>query len=184
MERELRRTTFFSPLVRVVEVFHASVTGNTQGSRVKNGRGTQSMTCYHKLWLSVRAGCFQEIWYSTLCPWVWGCSLLCVSVTVFIVVSFIFRGAFAAGGVQGEEAKGEGSTGGSCIVCFGDYTYGEELCRLRCGHMYHAKVRRHWRRQYCSMLACDHRGPPVFGKGRRKGSRYSSEKFFVSRQQL
>ncbi|CAN0301039.1 unnamed protein product [Ectocarpus sp. 12 AP-2014] len=49
-----------------------------------------------------------------------------------------------AGGVQGEEAKGEGSTGGSCIVCFGDYTYGEELCRLRCGHLYHAKCIDEW----------------------------------------
>ncbi|CBN77900.1 conserved unknown protein [Ectocarpus siliculosus] len=50
----------------------------------------------------------------------------------------------AKGGVQGEEAKGEGSTGGSCIVCFGDYTYGEELCRLRCGHLYHAKCIDEW----------------------------------------
>ncbi|CAM9249020.1 unnamed protein product [Ectocarpus sp. 12 AP-2014] len=49
-----------------------------------------------------------------------------------------------AGGVQGEEAKGEGSTGGSCIVCFGDYTYGEELCRLRCGHLYHAECIDEW----------------------------------------
>ncbi|CAM9427391.1 unnamed protein product [Ectocarpus sp. 8 AP-2014] len=50
----------------------------------------------------------------------------------------------AKGGVQGEEAKAEGSTGGSCIVCFGDYTYGEELCRLRCGHLYHAKCIDEW----------------------------------------
>ncbi|CAB1108604.1 unnamed protein product [Ectocarpus sp. CCAP 1310/34] len=49
-----------------------------------------------------------------------------------------------AGGVLGEEAKGEGSTRGSCIVCFGDYTYGEELCRLRCGHLYHAKCIDEW----------------------------------------
>lgn len=33
------------------------------------------------------------------------------------------------------------STSGACIICFGDYTYGEELCRLPCNHLYHARVR-------------------------------------------
>ncbi|CAM9542364.1 unnamed protein product [Scytosiphon promiscuus] len=42
------------------------------------------------------------------------------------------------------EAKGEWSTAGSCIVCFGDYVYGEELCRLPCLHVYHAKCIDEW----------------------------------------
>eukprot|EP00752_Nemacystus_decipiens_P008320 g7436.t2 len=29
---------------------------------------------------------------------------------------------------------------GSCIICFGDFTSGEELCRLPCLHLYHAKL--------------------------------------------
>ncbi|CAN0485840.1 unnamed protein product, partial [Laminaria digitata] len=33
----------------------------------------------------------------------------------------------------------EWSTAGACIVCFGDYAYGEELCRLPCRHLYHAR---------------------------------------------
>lgn len=30
----------------------------------------------------------------------------------------------------------------SCIICFGDFAPGEELCRLPCLHLYHANVRR------------------------------------------
>ncbi|CAM9195474.1 unnamed protein product [Ascophyllum nodosum] len=37
-----------------------------------------------------------------------------------------------------EGHSGEWSTAGACIVCFGDYSYGEELCRLPCRHLYHA----------------------------------------------
>ncbi|CAN0466996.1 unnamed protein product, partial [Discosporangium mesarthrocarpum] len=33
----------------------------------------------------------------------------------------------------------EWSTEESCIVCFGDYLRGEELCRLPCQHVYHAR---------------------------------------------
>ncbi|CAN0378334.1 unnamed protein product, partial [Hapterophycus canaliculatus] len=31
------------------------------------------------------------------------------------------------------------STAGSCIVCFGDYADGDNLCRLPCRHTYHAE---------------------------------------------
>eukprot|EP00752_Nemacystus_decipiens_P008319 g7436.t1 len=33
---------------------------------------------------------------------------------------------------------------GSCIICFGDFTSGEELCRLPCLHLYHAKCIDEW----------------------------------------
>ena len=33
------------------------------------------------------------------------------------------------------------STTRSCIICFGEYAYGDDLCRLPCRHMYHAQVR-------------------------------------------
>ncbi|CAM9503438.1 unnamed protein product, partial [Hapterophycus canaliculatus] len=52
--------------------------------------------------------------------------------------------ATGAQGLDGGEAKGEWSTAGSCIVCFGDYAYGEELCRLPCLHVYHAKCIDEW----------------------------------------
>ena len=39
----------------------------------------------------------------------------------------------------GDRLDEEGADG-SCIICFGDFTSGERLCRLPCLHLYHAKV--------------------------------------------
>ncbi|CAM9832682.1 unnamed protein product [Ascophyllum nodosum] len=43
-----------------------------------------------------------------------------------------------------EEAQRRASwkwgTGEQCVVCFGEYFYGEDLCQLPCCHMYHATV--------------------------------------------
>eukprot|EP00752_Nemacystus_decipiens_P005390 g4886.t1 len=36
------------------------------------------------------------------------------------------------------------STAGSCIVCFGEYADGDELCRLPCRHTYHAECIDAW----------------------------------------
>ncbi len=41
---------------------------------------------------------------------------------------------------EDQEEDEVGSEVGSCIVCFGDYAFGEELCRLPCRHLYHAKA--------------------------------------------
>eukprot|EP00903_Cladosiphon_okamuranus_P015354 g14180.t1 len=47
-------------------------------------------------------------------------------------------------GPESIEADGEGPSSESCIVCFGDYSFGEELCRLPCRHLYHAKCIDEW----------------------------------------
>lgn len=36
------------------------------------------------------------------------------------------------------------STAESCVVCFGEYAYGEHLCRLPCRHVYHAECIDEW----------------------------------------
>lgn len=36
--------------------------------------------------------------------------------------------------------SGEWATDVSCIICLGDYTDGDQLCRLPCRHVFHAKV--------------------------------------------
>eukprot|EP00752_Nemacystus_decipiens_P008316 g7433.t2 len=42
------------------------------------------------------------------------------------------------------DAFDEEGAAGSCIICFGDFTSGEELCRLPCFHLYHAKCIDEW----------------------------------------
>ncbi|CAN0218894.1 unnamed protein product, partial [Ectocarpus fasciculatus] len=36
------------------------------------------------------------------------------------------------------------SSGESCIICFGEYTEGDVLCRLPCRHTYHAECIDAW----------------------------------------
>lgn len=44
--------------------------------------------------------------------------------------------------IPGSERRdlGQWSTDDCCIVCFGDYSRGDRLCRLPCRHVYHAQV--------------------------------------------
>eukprot|EP00752_Nemacystus_decipiens_P017487 g15678.t1 len=46
--------------------------------------------------------------------------------------------------LDNDEFDEEGSAAESCIVCFGDYAFGEELCQLPCRHLYHAKCIDEW----------------------------------------
>ncbi|CAN0193908.1 unnamed protein product [Pylaiella littoralis] len=45
---------------------------------------------------------------------------------------------------KGRGHSEEWTTAGSCIVCFGDYADGDDLCRLPCGHTYHAECIDAW----------------------------------------
>ena len=60
------------------------------------------------------------------------------------LVSPAVANAFYRMASERERERGQSwkwSTTGSCIVCFGEYAYGDDLCRLPCRHVYHAQVR-------------------------------------------
>ena len=45
-------------------------------------------------------------------------------------------------GLPRETSVEEWATGAACVVCFGEYLPGDDLCRLPCRHTYHAEVNR------------------------------------------
>lgn len=46
-----------------------------------------------------------------------------------------------AGSMKRVGSANRWSCADACIVCFGEYVDGEQLCRLPCRHVYHAQVR-------------------------------------------